>query len=122
MKLTPEEVVVMKKVRENMQAAYDDPSNGIRQYICWNILRAVKGVNTMYSGLTLEHQMHQEGGIADRLYRHITWALKVTGTMQSFIEKETDHLGYSFSWWAGKFDAEARLAWLDRIIEMEDIK
>jgi hypothetical protein len=122
MKLTPEEVVVMKEVRRIMQKAYDDPSNEIRQYICWKILHAVKGQNTMYNGVTLDKQMRDAGGIAERLYKHISWALKNQGTMQSFIENETAHLGWNFSGWAGKFDAEARLAWLDRIIEMEDIK
>lgn len=122
MKLTPEEVVIMKEVRKLMQAAYNDPSNEIRQYICWKILHAVKGRNTMYTGVTLDRQIKEAGGVAERLYNHISWALKGQGTMQSFIEKETSHLGHSFSWWAGKFDAEARLAWLDRIIEMEDIK
>jgi hypothetical protein len=121
-KLTPEEVVIMKEVRKLMQAAYDDHSNEIRQYICWNILRAVKGKDTKYSGVALEQQMIEAGGIAERLYKHIMWALRGHGVMRSFIEYKTSHLGYEFSLWAGKFDAEARLAWLDRIIEMEDIK
>lgn len=121
MKLTKEEVAIMVKVRELMQAAYCDQYSG-KQYICWNILRAVKGQNTMYSGVNLEKQMMEEGGIAERLYKHITWALRGHGVMRSFIEHETARFGCAYSWRAGNFDAEARLAWLDRIIEMEDIK
>jgi hypothetical protein len=121
MKLTPKEVAIMVKVRENMQRAYEQETS-VHQYICWNILEAVVGRNTMYDGPSLPDQMKQIGGDAERLYRHITWALGGHGTMTNFIGNQTMHLGYKFTWWARKFDREARLAWLDRIIEMEDIK
>jgi hypothetical protein len=121
-KLTPEEVGIMKEVRRLLQKAYNEPSQGHRQYICWKILHAINGRNTMYTGVSLGNQIKEAGATAERLYAHISWALRGLGTMQSFIEAETAHLGYAYSCWAGNFDAEARLAWLDRIIEMEDIK
>ena len=122
MKLTTEEVVIMKKVRELMQAAYDDPKEIFTKYICWTILEAVEGRNMMHEGPSLQVMMTVVGGEAARLYKHITWALRDQGTMTNFIGMETMRFGYSFSNWAMKFEAEARLAWLDRIIEMEDIK
>jgi hypothetical protein len=121
MKLTPEEVAIMVKVRDNMQRAYDI-GNHRHQYICWNILLVMLGRDTRYTGKTLPMQMDEVGGVAERLYRHITWALGGHGTMTNFIGNQTMHLGCKFTCWAEKFDREARLAWLDRIIEMEEIK
>jgi hypothetical protein len=111
----------MKKVRDNMQREYDI-GNHRHQYICWNILLVVLGRDTRYTGKTLPMQMDEVGGVAERLYRHIQWALNSNGVMTIFIQAETMHFGPEFMRWAGRFDAEARLAWLDRIIEMEDIK
>lgn len=112
----------MKQVRKNMQRAYDDHTNHVPLYICWNILAAIQGRNTMYEGPSLQVQMKEIGGVAERLFRHIAWALRDNGSMKDFIEIETRHFGYQFMKWAGKFADEARLAWLDRIIEMEEIK
>lgn len=122
MKLTKEEVAIMVKVRKNMQRAYDDPENRITQYICWNILKVVKGPETMTDLRSLPIQMEVIGGVAERLYRHIMWALRGYGTVTDFIGDATTKFGYDFGRFARRFDAEARLAWLDRIIEMEDIK
>jgi hypothetical protein len=127
LKLTPEEVAIMIKVRENMQRAYEDrPARSTfyrpPEYICLNILKVVLERDPRNDGLGLPAMMEKVGGVAERLYRHIMWALRGCGTMRGFISTETEKFGYVFSRWASEFEAEARLAWLDRIIEMEDIK
>jgi hypothetical protein len=120
LKLTKEEVDVMVKVRDKMRAAYELGDRS--RYICWTIIEVIEGRNTMYNGVCLLTQLTALGGMAKRLHSHINWALKGNGTMASFIAAETERFGYQFMRWAEKFEAEARLAWLDRMIEMEDIK
>lgn len=127
MKLTKEEVAIMVKVRENMQRAYDERPYRTAayippDYICWNILKVVMERDPLTYGMQLPGLMEKVGGDAERLYRHITWALRGEGTMRTFIMEETGKFGFAFSHLAASFEAEARLAWLDRIIEMEDIK
>jgi len=122
MKLTPEEVAIMVKVRENMRRSYDEPTADVPTYICWNIIAVVKGRNTRYDGPSLSAQMREIGGAPERLHRHIAWALNGNPTMKSFIQVQTMRLGHTFMRHASEFAPEARLAWLDRIIEMEDIK
>jgi hypothetical protein len=120
LKLTKEEVDVMVKVRDKMRAAYELGDRS--RYICWTIIEVIEGRNTMYNGVSLLHQLTVLGGMAKRLHSHINWALNENGTMSAFIAAETERFGYQFMRWAEKFEAEARLAWLDRMIEMEDIK
>jgi hypothetical protein len=121
-KLTQEDVEVMTKVRENMRRRYDEGKELSAPYICWNIIEAIVGRNTMFDGPGLDTQLLEMGGQAARLHGMIRWALRDCGTMGTYISEETWHISPAFSWYASRFEAEARLAWLDRMIEMKEIK
>ncbi len=122
MKLIPEEVAIMRSVKELMQQRYNGPVKCHTQFICWTILEIVQGFDSRYYQTSLDVQMRDIGGIAERLYGFVELALIGNGTMGNFIERETRKFGRLYARWAGKFEAEARLAWLDRIIEMGEIK
>ena len=127
MKLTREEVEIMTQVRDKMQARYDAGTLPSRPYICWTILEVVTGKDCMFSGVSLEGQFTELGGDAERLFRKINWALggiagRLPQAMDGFISSQLYHFGPKFVKFANHFKAEARLAWLDRIVEMEEIK
>ena len=122
MKLTEDDVALLKIVRENMQWRYDHGISGSAPYICWNLIEAKKGRNCMFDGPSLKVVVREMGGQIERLHRIINWALGNAGSMKTYIGRNTWQFGPKFVQHANSFEHEARLAWLDRMIEMKEIK
>lgn len=127
MKLTEEQLEIIRAVRQRMNKKFR--TDGAESYICWNILIAVTGkTDCLYTGIWLGLQLQEAGESAHQLWLAIEEALEDFGTMENYVVHKIQDATPSGKYnprlrfgLAPEYAAQARLAWLDRIVETGEI-
>lgn len=125
MKLNEHEIELLKKVREVLAERYS--GIGDSNYICWTIVEVVHGRCMMNSGMSMHEAVKKiegaTGNAASSLLRLIELALNDTGVMDNWMAAKEFEYGQkkNIKFYNPQrtrmFVAEARLCWLDRMIE-----
>jgi hypothetical protein len=127
MKLSESQLKLIREVRHMMKSPY--PMVGAQAYICWNLLiAATASYACLYERTELGEQIRKVGGDAYELWTAIDKALERDGTMENYVARviqESSPRGYYNPdlrrTVAVEYAAQARLAWLDRMIETGEL-
>ena len=125
MKLTKKDRELLTEVRNRMYEVYGTEDHKYFEYICWSIVRIgaeQKEIPKKHYESLLEYA-ERVGGSVKRLINAIHDALDGTSTLDNWISNEylEKYKDYEAAFAMRRFVAEARLAWLDRILETGEI-
>lgn len=125
MKLTKKDRELLTEVRNRMYEVYGTEDHKYFEYICWSIVRIgaeQKETPKKHYESLLEYA-ERVGGSVKRLINAIHEALGRSGTLDNWMTNEYLHKykDYEAAFAMRRFVAEARLAWLDRILETGEI-
>ena len=126
MKLTQKDRELLTEVRNRMYEVYGTEDHKYFEYICWSIVRIgaeQKETPKKHYESLLEYA-ERVGGSVKRLINEIHDALDGAATLDNWMTQEhlrVDKNDYSNAYAIRRFVAEARLAWLDRILETGEI-
>ena len=125
MKLTQKDRELLTEVRNRMYEVYGTEDHKYFEYICWSIVRIgaeQKETPKKHYESLLEYA-ERVGGSVKRLINAIHGALGSSGTLDNWMTSVyfKKYKDYEEALVMRRFVAEARLAWLDRILETGEI-
>jgi len=125
MKLSESQLKLIREVRRIMNSP--EQMVGAQTYICWNlIIAATNSYACLYECVELGDRMRKVGGDAYDLGVAIEKALDDCGTMENYVAhvlQEASPRGYCYNpELRMEYAVQARLAWLDRMIETGELR
>jgi hypothetical protein len=119
-KLNAAQLELMTKVRDRMYADYETDKYLERQYICHNIVQIEDGIDR-FTDQTFSDLSGREGSLSKDLIEMIDAGIGKWVSFDLYLD-EGLRIGLDWSKIVTSFAQLGRLAWLDRIVEIGEIK